>query len=327
MSSTSQGGGELPGQPPLTVTAPLLLRTHELSWEALEHLVVALAVQADHALEARPFGRGGQAQDGVDVVAFFTSQPPAVYQAKRYEKFIAADLRKAVAAYADGSRPFDAHRLVIVTTADVRDTKVDLELTRLREQHQGLVVDLWGRQQLSDMLFVLPDLVRRFFGEDTMRVFCRPVLDREMQADISDASQAQALGDYLSHLGSYLSEGLHGLVGLTLHEQDGAEGVLSTELAAWLRPGRHVQVVGSSGTGKSHTLAHAALGLARSAGCPSCCERAYTTDGWRTASTRALPRSPRSPRTAWCGPLGWRGFRSSCSWMRSTNVPAGSRIG
>ncbi|MGD9486088.1 hypothetical protein WDH52_23060 [Streptomyces sp. TRM70308] len=266
MSSAGQGGGEqareLPGQPPLTVTAPLLLRTHELSWEALEHLVVALAVQADHALESRPFGRGGQAQDGVDVVAFFASQPPAVYQAKRYEKFTAADLRKAVAAYTDGSRPFDAHRLVIVTTADVRDTKVDLELTRLREQHQDLVIDLWGRQQLSDMLFVLPDLVRRFFGEDTMRVFCRPMLDREM-ADISDASRGQALEDYLAHFGLYLSEGLHGLVGLTLEGPDGAEGVLSTELAAWLRPGRHVQVVGSSGTGKSHTLAHAAAGLAQ----------------------------------------------------------------
>ncbi|WP_157841322.1 hypothetical protein [Streptomyces sp. NTK 937] len=93
---------------PLTVTAPLLLRTHELSWEALEHLVAALAVQADHALEARPFGRGGQAQNGVDVVAFFASQPAAVYQAKRYEKFAASDLRRAVLAYAGGSRPFDA---------------------------------------------------------------------------------------------------------------------------------------------------------------------------------------------------------------------------
>ncbi|MFE7794247.1 hypothetical protein [Streptomyces sp. NPDC057460] len=67
----------------------MLLRT-----QALEHLVVALAVQADGALEARPFGRG--AQDGVDVVAFFASQPAAVYQAKRYERFAASDLRKAV---------------------------------------------------------------------------------------------------------------------------------------------------------------------------------------------------------------------------------------
>ncbi|MFJ6438605.1 hypothetical protein [Streptomyces sp. NPDC091416] len=256
------------GLSPLTVTAPLLLRTHDLSWEALEHLVVALAVQADHALEARPFGRGGQAQDGVDVVAFFSSQPAAVYQAKRYEKFAASDLRRAVLAYASGSRPFGARRLVIVTTADVRDTKVDLELTRLREQHRDLVIELWGRQQLSDMLFALPDLVRRFFGEETMRVFCRPLPGREAQSEISGATGGRVLEDYLAHLGSYLSEGLHELVALTLEDEDGSERLSSTELAAWLRPGRHVQVAGSSGTGKSHTLAHAALGLAQAGWLP-----------------------------------------------------------
>ncbi|MEU0354336.1 ATP-binding protein [Streptomyces cyaneofuscatus] len=233
----------------------------------MEHLVVALAVQVDRALESRSFGRSGQAQDGVDVVGFFSSQRPTVYQAKKYERFTATDLRRAVTAYADGERPFDAHRLVVVTTADVRDTKVDLELTRLREQHHDLVVDLWGRQQLSDMLFGLPDLVRRFFGEDTMRVFCRPLPDGERTADLGDSGQEQALEQYLAHLGSYLRAGLHGLVGLALEDPDGA-GVLSTELAAWLQPGRHVQVVGGSGTGKSHTLAHTALGLAQAGSVP-----------------------------------------------------------
>lgn len=84
--------------------------------------MVALAVQADHAQEARPFGRGGQAQDGVDVAAFLDSRPATVYQAKRYKKFATSDLRRAVLAYTGGSRPLDAPRLVIVTTADVRDT-------------------------------------------------------------------------------------------------------------------------------------------------------------------------------------------------------------
>lgn len=159
---------------PLTVTAPLLLRTQELTWEALEHLVVALAVEADGAQEARPFGRGGQAQDGVDVVAFFASGVASVYQAKRYEKFTASDLRKAVHRYTDGARPFSADRIVVVTTAEVRDTQIDLELVQLRSEHGGIKIELWGRQQLSDMLFPIPDLVRRFFGEETMRTFCRP---------------------------------------------------------------------------------------------------------------------------------------------------------
>lgn len=87
---------------PLTATAPLLLHTQELSWEALEHLVVALAVQVDHAVEARPFGRNGQAQGGVDIVAYFASGSAAVYQAKKYKRFAALDLRKAVLMYVNG---------------------------------------------------------------------------------------------------------------------------------------------------------------------------------------------------------------------------------
>ncbi|MEU3862862.1 hypothetical protein AB0F03_37185 [Streptomyces sp. NPDC028722] len=253
-------GPVLPVPSPLTATAPLLLHTQELSWEALEHLVVALAVQVDHAVEARPFGRNGQAQDGVDVVASFASGPATVYQAKKYERFAASDLRKAVLTYANGSRPFGARRLVIVTTADVRDTKVDLELARLRGQYQDLVIDLWGRQQLSDMLFTLPGLVRRFFGEHTMRVFCRPLPAQE-EADSARAAGRQELKDYSAYLDVYLRGDLHELVPLTLADQDGAERVSSAELAAWLRPGRHVQVVGPSGTGKSHTLTHTALGL------------------------------------------------------------------
>ncbi|MDQ0848051.1 hypothetical protein [Streptomyces sp. V1I6] len=246
---------------PLTATAPLLLHTQELSWEALEHLVVALAVQGDQAVEARPFGRNGQAQDGIDVVAFFASGPAAVYQAKKYERFAASDLRKAVLTYAKGSRPFGARRLVIVTTADVRDTKVDLELARLRGQHQDLGIDLWGRQQLSDMLFTLPDLVRRFFGEHTMQVFCRPLSGKEEQADSARAADHLELEDYSAQLDMYLRGGLHELVPLTLADQDSTERMSSAELAAWLRPGRHVQVVGASGTGKSHTLTHTVLGL------------------------------------------------------------------
>ncbi|GHA72109.1 hypothetical protein GCM10010372_83740 [Streptomyces tauricus] len=260
-SGDVQAGSALPMPSPLTATAPLLLRTQELSWEALEHLVVALAIRADRAVEARPFGRGGQAQDGVDVVASFASRSAAVYQAKKYEKFTVSDLRKAVRTYTEGSRPFGARRLVIVTTADVRDTKVDIELARLRGQHHDLVIDLWGRQQLSDMLFALPDLVLRFFGEHTMRVFCRPLSVQGEQADSSSAAERQELADYSAHLGTYLSGDLHELVPLTLEDQDGTEQVSSAGLAAWLRPGRHVQVVGASGTGKSHTLTHAALGL------------------------------------------------------------------
>ncbi|MGY4958343.1 hypothetical protein [Streptomyces nigrescens] len=179
--------------PPLPTTAPLLLNTHELAWEAVEHLVAALALEVEQATEARLYGRPGQDQQGIDVVAFFDGKPTSVYQAKRYTTFTAADLRKAVVSYAGGRRPFGAHRLVVVTTASVADTKVDEELVALRKRHSDLVIDLWGRQQLSDILHNVPHLVRRYFGPATMEVFCRPLTAEDLPAASGAAKQPIAV--------------------------------------------------------------------------------------------------------------------------------------
>jgi hypothetical protein len=260
----SDSGGVAAWPRPLTSTAPLQLHVQDLTWQALEHLVQELARQCDRANEARVFGRGGQAQNGVDVVGFFPDGSCSVYQAKRYEKFTAADLKRAVEAYALGKRPIEAQRLVVVTTADVRDTQIDLELVRLRDQHQDLVLELWGRQQLSDLLFGLPDVVRRFFGEDTMRQFCRPVIGMEQQG----AASSGEVRAYLEQLVGYVGEDLHELVPLALVDEDAGERVTGPEMVGWLQPGRHVQVAGGAGTGKSHLLFHTTVGLARAGWLP-----------------------------------------------------------
>lgn len=178
---------------PLPTTAPLLLNTHELAWEAVEHLVAALALEVEQAKEARLYGRPGQDQQGIDVVAFFDGKPTSVYQAKRYTTFTTADLRKAVSSYAGGRRPFGAHRLVVVTTASVADTKIDEELVVLRKRHSDLVIDLWGRQQLSDILHKVPHLVRRYFGPATMEVFCRPLTAEDLPAASGAAKHSFAV--------------------------------------------------------------------------------------------------------------------------------------
>ncbi|MFJ8019301.1 hypothetical protein [Streptomyces sp. NPDC096311] len=173
----------------------------------VEHLVVALAK------EARLSGRRGQNQQGIDVVAFFADAAPTVYQAKRYRTFTAAHLRAAIHHYAQGRRPFAAERMVVVTTAPVEDTAVDAELHSLRGKYPDLAIELWGQKQLSDLLNPRPELVERFFGEATRRLFCRAPVPQE-QPDLAVGSAA--LTEYVTKAVEYWSLNLREHVPLTL---------------------------------------------------------------------------------------------------------------
>jgi len=187
---------QLSGPPPevaraLPTTAPLTLPTEYLGWESFEHLVAAIVREVEGAFEARVYGRRGQKQNGIDVVGFFDGEKARVYQAKDYKKFTAASLAKAVREFIKGSRPFGSTYLVVMTTADVSDTKIDDKLHELREANPELTIKLWGRQPLSDKLEKHPRVVARFFGSETARVLCRvpekPSVPSEAAAIASDA--------------------------------------------------------------------------------------------------------------------------------------------
>ncbi|MFB8023873.1 restriction endonuclease [Streptomyces rubiginosohelvolus] len=186
----------LSGPPPevaraLPTTAPLTLPTEYLSWESFEHLVAAVVREVEGAFEARIYGRRGQKQQGIDVVGFFDDEKARVYQAKDYKKYTAAYLEKAVKDFTTGSRPFESEHLIVMTTADVSDTKIDDKLHDLRKANSQLKIDLWGRQQLSDKLATHSRIVTRFFGPETARAFCRvleqPSITAETAAIASDA--------------------------------------------------------------------------------------------------------------------------------------------
>lgn len=91
--------------PALADPRPPLLNTHEMGWEPFERLVLAMARTLDEAYAVHRYGRPGQAQHGLDVVAFRHGHAPSVYQAKHWQEFGAADLERAVELYAQGSDP------------------------------------------------------------------------------------------------------------------------------------------------------------------------------------------------------------------------------
>lgn len=161
------------GLPPLPVVrAPLLLPTHLLSWEDFEKLVYSVARWLDGAVSVHRYGVRGQAQHGIDVVAFFSDATRTVYQAKSYQRFSESDLEEAVRGYADGERRLGAERLVIVVSCEARTTAMVDRLAALKDIYPDLVVELWDQEGLSEMLRDHPTIVGQFFGLAWRRAFC-----------------------------------------------------------------------------------------------------------------------------------------------------------
>ncbi len=158
--------------PPLADPTTALLNTHEMDPDAFESFVLGMARNLDGAYDVRRYGRPGQAQHGLDVVAFFAGRAPSVYQAKRWQTFGAADLQKAVELYTGGRRPFGARRIVIAVASEARNTATVERLATLRAKHTGTEIELWDRGWISDRLHDQSRLVTRFFGSATAAAFC-----------------------------------------------------------------------------------------------------------------------------------------------------------
>ncbi|MGP2441366.1 hypothetical protein [Streptomyces sp. JW3] len=187
---------------PLTVSAPHLLNTGDLQWESVEHLVAWLARRVEGWEETWLYGERGQNQHGIDVVGV-TGRNAAVFQAKRLKEFTPYDLEHAVGRYARGKRPFEARRLVVVTTHDANRTEISEKLFELRGTYPDLQIELWNRKSLSDLLRPHPDIVTAFFGAATTQLFCpappAPVLS---PAEANEGPDAQALlRGPVAHLG------------------------------------------------------------------------------------------------------------------------------
>ncbi|MGW3664406.1 hypothetical protein [Streptomyces sp. NPDC005141] len=168
-------------------TAPNQLNIHGIGWDSFEKLITEI-VRKVEGREARRYGRPGQAQDGIDIVGFRPGAPTRVYQAKNYARFTARVLEQAVEKYASGSRPFNASDLVVATSDDASDAELLNKLAELRTKHSDLSIDLWGRQELSDMLYDHPRTVTRFFGHASADAFCCPTAP----ADSGAAAPASA---------------------------------------------------------------------------------------------------------------------------------------
>jgi hypothetical protein len=165
-----------------------------IGWDRFERLVLEVArnVLGLRGVKFRRYGVQGQAQHGIDLAGRESDGSYTVVQCKDYQQFTAGDLRNAVTKFTTGRRAFDAHRLIIATSASTEATQVMDELRRLQDAHADLDLDLWGSVQINEHLRYLGDVVTRFWTRETAETFCTgapqpgvpvPPLDRQEQAE------------------------------------------------------------------------------------------------------------------------------------------------
>lgn len=159
--------------PPGNIPAGEDLRL-DIGWERFEQLMVFVAagVLGLNQMRFRRYGVAGQAQHGIDLAGREADGAYTVVQCKEYRTFSTADLRAAVEKFTDGKRPFDARHLVIAVSSVTRTTQLEDELAALQDEHRDLRIELWGAEQINDVLRERADIVSRFWTRETAETFC-----------------------------------------------------------------------------------------------------------------------------------------------------------
>jgi hypothetical protein len=175
-------------------TPPGLDLDLRLGWDRFEKLILAVVRRALglRGIKFRRYGVQGQAQHGIDLVGREPDGQYTVIQCKDYESLTASRLRTAVETFATGRRPFEAHQLIIATSASTQTTQITEELAALQVEHPDFELDLWGAEQINDLLRHFGDVVAQFWTRETAATFCTsaplpgiptPPPDRQEQAE------------------------------------------------------------------------------------------------------------------------------------------------
>jgi len=158
---------------PPVETRNLQLPYDQLSWRDFERLVFRLARQNPDVVYCAPYGRPGQAQDGIDVYARLAGGGYICWQARNRKDVGKSDIERAVDDFLKGKWAASAKCFVFCLRASLADTAlqdtIEAQAERLREE--GVVFEGVDGTQLSEKLRSYPKIVDDFFGRNWLIAF------------------------------------------------------------------------------------------------------------------------------------------------------------
>ena len=145
----------------------------QLSWRDFERLVFRLARQDSDVEYCAPYGRPGQAQDGIDVYARVAGGGYICWQARNRENVGPSNIEKAVDDFLKGKWAASAKRFVYCVRASLTDTALQdaIEAQAARLNQDDIVFEGVDGTQLSEKLRPHPDIVDDFFGRNWLVAF------------------------------------------------------------------------------------------------------------------------------------------------------------
>jgi Restriction endonuclease len=90
------------------------------SWDRFEAFCRDLISQFDTTEIANPYGRKGDSQKGIDIVARLTDGTCWVFQCKRYKQFTEADVKKAIE-----KATYEANRYILLLSCEASAKVID----------------------------------------------------------------------------------------------------------------------------------------------------------------------------------------------------------
>ncbi|MFH8894381.1 hypothetical protein [Streptomyces sp. NPDC017949] len=166
----------------MPVQNPKRLPLTELDPEAFEWLITEIVSRQDNR-GVQFYGRSGQEQHGLDIVAREPDGRRSLYQVKRYQELTVPRIKSAIKDYAIAPRPrghrapprlFDPYRFVLVTAAPFDfDTGLVNAVTDLQDAYAGdLEIECWGAEAVGRKLRDATNLVVAVFGEAWAKAWC-----------------------------------------------------------------------------------------------------------------------------------------------------------
>jgi hypothetical protein len=154
------------------------LPVERLSWQRFEKLCAKLLIRVSKSrlLQAFRYGRSGQPQFGIDILATKPgSKKQLLMQCKHVEKLNRGDLKAWVDKFLAKSKHEDADEFILCIACDFeQDQKLVEEWAHAAQRlsDKKIAPAIWGFTQINDFLRQEPEIVGEFFGTQFIPKFC-----------------------------------------------------------------------------------------------------------------------------------------------------------